>query len=340
MQRTATGDRVKLRGSEKAARFLMVLGEEDAATILKQLNDNEVQKIGSKMTTISEMSSDEVNMVLSDFVTECENDASMKMQADEYTRSVLIQALGEQAATQILDKIQMGGNTRGLDALRWMEPQLVAGIIQNEHPQIQAIVVSYLDPDHAAEVLVALPDAVMIEIMARIAAMESVDPKALGELNRSLEQQVEGVASKQSSAMGGVKSAADIINTMDGATEAALMEQLTEVDSEMAQKIQDMMFVFEDLLNIPDKDFQILLREVATDKLAVALKGSDEGISEKVFANMSTRAADIFRDDLENLGPVKVSDVEAGQKEILAIAKRLSDSGEIILAEEEGAMIG
>ena len=339
MANLAVNKKVKLRGSEKAARFLMVLGEEDAAAILKQLSSNEVQKIGARMTTINEIPSDEVNMVLSDFISSCENDASMMISAEEFTRSVLVQALGEPAASQILEKITLGGNTRGFDALRWMEPQLVAGIIQNEHPQIQAIIISYLDPEHASEVLSSLKEDQVADVLARIGAMDAVDPRALGELNRSLEMQVEGVSSKQSSNLGGIGNAASILNSIESEMETVLLEKLTEIDADLSAKIQDMMFVFDDLLKVPDRDFQILLREVTTDKLAMALKGADEAMEEKVYANMSKRAAEIFRDDMEGLGPMKISDVEVAQKEILATAKRLADSGEIVLSQDDGTMI-
>ena len=234
----------------------------------------------------------------------------------------------------------MGGNTKGLDSLRWMEPQLIAGIIQNEHPQIQAIVVSYLQSEQAKDVLHYLPENIVVELLIRMAEMESVDPKALQELNYSLEKQVEGVVTKQSSAMGGVKNVANIFNTMDRSTEEALMTKLGKANARVAERIQELMFVFEDLKKIPNKDFQLLLREVATDKLALALKGAEQALTDKVTKNMSTRAAEIFLDDMSNMGPVKVSDVEAAQKEILAITKRLADAGQIILSEDNAAMIG
>ena len=327
-------------GAEKAAQFLMVMGEERAAGVLKCLSNEEVQKIGLEMTRMNGMSTDEVNFVLTDFLNECEVNGSINIVADEYTKNVLIQALGADAAESILERIMMGGNTKGLDSLRWMEPQLIAGIIQNEHPQIQAIVVSYLQSEQAKDVLHYLPENIVVELLIRMAEMESVDPKALQELNYSLEKQVEGVVTKQSSAMGGVKNVANIFNTMDRSTEEALMTKLGKANARVAERIQELMFVFEDLKKIPNKDFQLLLREVATDKLALALKGAEQALTDKVTKNMSTRAAEIFLDDMSNMGPVKVSDVEAAQKEILAITKRLADAGQIILSEDNAAMIG
>ncbi len=318
----------------------MVMGQEGAAGVLKQLNSDEVQKIGLEMTRMGEMSTEEVNQVLESFLEECETDGAINIVADEYTKGVLIQALGEEAAAGVLERIMLGGNTRGLDSLKWMEPQLIAGIIQNEHPQIQAIVVSYLGAELSGEVLTYMPESSVVELIIRMAEMESVDPKALQELNFSLEKQVEGVVTKQSSAMGGVKNVANILNSLEKTFEDTLMEKISETSAVTAARIQDQMFVFEDLKMIPDKDFQRVLREVSTDKLILALKGADQALEEKVTSNMSNRAADIFREDMENLGPVKVSDVEAAQREILVITKDLADSGQIELNEETAAMIG
>lgn len=327
-------------GTEKAAQFLMVMGEERAAAVLRQLTSEEVQKIGVEMTRIDGMTTETVNDILESFLKECESNGTISVENSEFTKSVLVQALGEDAAESVLEKILLGGNTKGLDSLRWMEPQLIAGIILNEHPQIQAIVISYLSPEQAGEVLSFLPESTVIELVIRLAQMESVDPKALQELNYALEKQVEGVVSKQSSAVGGVKNVANIFNTLDRSSEDAWMKKIQEVDSDIATRIQELMFVFEDLKDVPNKDFQLLLREVPTDKLTLALKGADQVMMDKVTSNMSSRAAEIFIDDLESMGPVKVTDVETSQKEIIAVAKRLADSGKISLKEEDAAMIG
>lgn len=330
----------KRSGPEKAAQFLLVMGEEGAAGVLKHLTTEEIQKIGVEMTRLNEMTTDEVNNILAKFLEDVETDGSISVVADEYTRKVLEQALGIEAAAEILDKILMGGNTKGLDSLKWMEPQLVAGIIKNEHPQIQAIVISYIGQDLAGEVLMHMSDQQVVEILIRMAELDSVDPKALSELNQSLEKQVEGVVSKQSSSLGGVKPVADLLNSFDKSYEEGLMEKIRNTSEELAIRIQEEMFVFDDLKAIPDRDFQKLLRELSTDRLAMALKGADETITEKVIKNMSSRAADIFREDMEELGPVKIIDVEMAQKEVLAVAKKLADAGDIELKEDEGAMIG
>jgi flagellar motor switch protein FliG len=327
-------------GSAKAARFLMVMGESGAANILKHLTSHEVQKIGVEMARMKEMSTVEVNQILTSFLEDYEKGGSIRIMADDYTRAVLEKALGPVAAKEALEKIMLGGNTKGLDALKWMEPQLVAGIIQNEHPQIQAIVISYLGPELSGEVLTYMPEGAVVELMIRMAEIDTVDPTALQELNNSLERQVEGVVRKQGSSIGGLKNVADIFNSLDKAFEENLMEKIAEVNEDLANLIKDQMFVFDDLKAIPDRDFQQLLRELSGDKLALALKGADEAIIEKVMKNMSSRAAEIFKDDLEELGPVKIVDVEAAQKEVLSAARKLADEGKIELAQDEGAMIG
>lgn len=327
-------------GTEKAAQLLMVMGEQGAANVLKLLRNDEVQKIGAEMTYMGEMSTDEVNLVLTSFLEQCSTDDSISIEAGRYTKDVLIQALGPEAAERVLEKITLGGNTRGLDSLKWMEPQLIAGIIENEHPQIQAIVVSYLGAELSGEVLTYLPENSVVELCIRMAEMEPIDPAALEELNSSLEKQVEGVVSKQSSEMGGAKNVANIFNTLEKNFEESIISKITESNTETAMRIQEEMFVFDDLKKIPDKDFQLVLREVATDALVLALKGADKALEEKVLRNMSTRAAEIFAEDMESLGPVKVTEVETAQKEILLATKQLADSDKIVLSVDSGAMIG
>lgn len=327
-------------GSEKAARFLMVMGEAGAAGVLKHLTSDEVQKIGAEMARLKEMSTDDVNKILKGFLNDYEKDGSIRVLADEYTRAVLEQALGSEAANEALEKIMLGGSTKGLDSLKWMEPQMIAGIIQNEHPQIQAIVISYLGPELSSDVLSYMPETAVVELMIRMAEIDAVDPTALQELNNSLEKQVEGVVRKQSSSIGGIKNVADILNALDKPFEESVMEKITGISEDLATQIQEQMFVFDDLKAIPDRDFQALLREVQTDKLALALKGADDSIMEKVITNMSSRASEMFQEDMEEMGPVKLVDVEAAQKEILSAARKLADEGKIDLKEDAAAMIG
>jgi flagellar motor switch protein FliG len=257
---------------------------------------------------------------------------------DDYVRNVLYSALGEDKATSVIDRILLGGNSQGLESLKWMTPKSVAELIQNEHPQIIAIILSYLESDMSADVLTAFPEKVRADLLLRIATLESVQPAAMKKLNDTLEAQLKGSSGVQSSTIGGVKAAADILNFIDSAAEAAIMEKVKEVDEDLGQEIQDLMFVFENLNGVDDRSMQTILREVSTDTLLLAMKAADDGLKEKIYANMSKRAAEMLRDDLEAKGPVKLSEVEAAQKEILSIARRLADEGQISLggsADEE-----
>jgi flagellar motor switch protein FliG len=251
--------------------------------------------------------------------------------SDEYIRNMLNTALGEEKASSVIDRILLGKNSKGLDSLKWMDPRAVAGVVQNEHPQIIAIVLSYLDSDHAAEILMHLPERARSDVLMRIATLDGVPPAALMELNQILEKQFAGNKGAKSSGVGGVKTAAGILNFMEGAAEAAITEAITEHDADLAAEIQSQMFVFDNLMEIDGRGMQAILRDVQSEQLILALKGADDAIQEKIFSNMSSRAADMMREDLEAKGPVRVKDVEEAQKEILAVAKRLADAGEISL---------
>jgi flagellar motor switch protein FliG len=250
-----------------------------------------------------------------------------------------VTALGEDKANGLIDRILLGGNTTGLDTLKWMEARSVADIIRNEHPQIQAIVIAYLDADQAAEILTFFPEKVRLDIMMRVASLDTVQPSALQELNDILEKQFSGNAASQTKAMGGYKVAAEIMNNLDGSIEADLMDSIKEVDEDMGNQIQDLMFVFENLKDVEDRGIQALLREVSSEVLIVALKGADDELKEKIFKNMSKRAAELLRDDLETKPPMRLADVEAAQKEILTTARRMADSGEIMLGGGGEAMV-
>ncbi len=323
--------KVKLSRVEQAAILLMTLGESDAAEILKHMGPKEVQRIGTSMSQLSNVQQFEVEAVLSNFLDEVRTLTGLGMGSDSYIRNMLVTALGEDKANGLIDRILLGGNTTGLDTLKWMEARSVADIIRNEHPQIQAIVMAYLDPDQSAEILTHFAEKMRLDIMMRVAALDTVQPSALQELNDILEKQFSGNASSQTKNMGGFKVAAEIMNNLDSSVEADLMDSIKEVDEDMGNQIQDLMFVFDNLREVDDRGIQALLREVSSEVLILALKGADEGLQEKIFTNMSKRAAELLRDDLEAKGPVKVSEVEGAQKEILTIARRMADSGEIML---------
>ncbi|GAB2190746.1 flagellar motor switch protein FliG [Sessilibacter sp. MAH2] len=324
----AESNRTKL---EQAAVLLMSLGEADAAEILKHLGPKEVQKLGTAMSQLSNVQQAEVEAVLSNFLTEVRTLTGLGMGADGYIRNMLVTALGEDKANGLIDRILLGGNTTGLDTLKWMEARSVADIIRNEHPQIQAIVIAYLDADQSAEILSYFKENVRMDIMMRVAALDTVQPSALQELNNILEKQFSGSAGSQTKTMGGVKVAAEIVNNLDSSMANELLESITEVDEDLGTQIQDLMFVFDNLVDVDDKGIQSLLREVSSDILIIALKGADDVLKEKIFNNMSKRAAELLRDDLDAKGPVKLSEVENAQKEILIIARRMADAGEINL---------
>ena len=327
----AEGPKTSLTRIEQASILLMTLGEGDAAEILKHMGPKEVQRIGTTMSQLSNVQQQEVEAVLSNFLDEVRTLTGLGMGADSYIRNMLVTALGEDKANGLIDRILLGGNTTGLDTLKWMEARSVADIIRNEHPQIQAIVLAYLDSDQSAEIISYFPDKVRLDIMMRVAALDTVQPSALQELNDILEKQFSGNASSQTKDMGGYKVAAEIMNNLDSSVEADLMDSIKEVDEDMGNQIQDLMFVFDNLREVDDRGIQALLREVSSEVLIVALKGADELLQEKIFKNMSKRAAELLRDDLEAKGPVRVSEVESAQKEILTIARRMADSGEIML---------
>ena len=329
----------RLSGSERAAVLLMSLGEHDAAEVLKHMNPKEVQKVGLAMSALTNISKDEVDEVVNDFLDSVGHQTGIGLGSDDYIRKVLVSALGEDKASGMIDRIMMGREAKGLETLKWMDPRAVAEVIRNEHPQIIATILSYLEADHAAEVLQHLPERTRPDILMRIASLERIQPTALSELDQILERQFSGNAAAQTSSVGGVKKAADILNFVEGTIEAEIMSTVKEADADLGQQIQDLMFVFDNLGDVDDRGIQMILREVPSDSLILALKGADEMVKEKIFKNMSKRASEMLRDDLEAKGPVRISEVEQAQKEILAIARRMADAGEISLGGKGEAYV-
>lgn len=324
-----------LSGAERAAVFLMSLGENEAAEVMKHLGPREVQQLGVAMSGLRNVNRNEVNAVLNDFVQTVEQQTSLGIGNTDYVRTVLVKALGEDKAGGIIDRILMGGNSRGLEQLKWLDPKTIAEMIRLEHPQIVAIVMAYLDPDQAAQVLGELPERLRHDILLRIATLEGIQPAALQELDEIMERQFSGKQRIKSSSIGGPQAAANILNFMESASEAALLEQIQEVDNALGERIQELMFVFDDLADVADRGIQVLLREITTATLVLALKGADQRVKDKFFGNMSKRAGEMLADDLESKGPVRLSEVEAAQKEILTVARRLADAGQITLSGGE-----
>lgn len=325
-------EKIELNGVDKAAIFLMTLGEATAAEVIKLLGPREVQKIGVAMSALENVSRDMVRTSVDDFLSDVQRQTSLGIGNEEYVRKLLSDALGEEKAKGMLDRILMGGSTRGLDSLKWMDARSVLEVIRYEHPQVIALVLSSLESDHAAQVLQLLPDNMRADLMMRVATMDGVQPAAMKELNDMLEAQLRGGTQGKSSGLGGLKSAAEILNFVDRSVETRITETMAEHDPELAGKIQDLMFTFENIGDIDDRGVQTLLREVSGDTLVLALKGADDTVKAKIFKNMSQRAGDMLREDLETRGPVKLSDVEAAQKEIITTARRLADEGQILLA--------
>ncbi len=320
-----------MNGLDKAAIFLLAIGEKSASNILKHMGPKEVQKIGTRIAQIGSVTSDQITEVLETFSESIGSQTSLGLGGDAFIRNALINAVGEEKAKGLMDRISDKGSTEGLETLKWMESKAIFETIRNEHPQIVCILLSYLDSDQSAEVLSMFPDRDRVDLVLRMATLDSVQPSALEELNNIMESHFSGSAGVQRSSIGGVKTAAEILNFVDSAVEGDIIDSIKDVDPDLAQQIEDLMFVFENLIELDDRSMQVLLRESSSDVLVLALKGADEALKEKIFGNMSKRAGEMLRDDLEVSGPVKLSDVEGAQKEILATARRLSDSGELIL---------
>jgi flagellar motor switch protein FliG len=324
-------------GVDRAAILLLALGEQDAAQVLKHLGAKDVQRVGAAMAQLSAVSRDEVSTVLSTFSTTIDQQTSFGVGTDEYIRKVLNEALGADKAGGVIDRILRGRSSRGLEALKWMESKSVSEMLRNEHPQIISIVLSYMDADQAAEVLTQLPEGMRADILMRVATLDGVHPSALNELDEVLEKQFSGNGpGKSTGGFGGPKAAAEILNLVGTAQEGTIIAQIAKVDEALSQKLQDLMFVFEDLTEVDDRGMQELLREVPGDKLIIALKAADQALKDKVFKNMSERAAQMMKDDLETKGPVRLSEVEAAQKEILMTAKRMADEGRLALGGKGG----
>ncbi len=324
------------KGVEKAAIFLMAVGEAAASEILKLMTPKEVQKVGMAMATLNNITTSQVQSVVGDFVQMVDGQTSLGVGNEDYIRSVLRSALGDDKAGNLIDRIITGTTSKGLEALKWMDPRAVAEVIRLEHPQIISIVLAYLDSDHAAQVLSLLPDRLRSDVLMRIASLDGVHPTALRELDEILERQFSGNNSVKSSSVGGTKAAANILNFLETSKGGQIMDTIKEMDADLAQSIEDLMFVFDNLKELDDRGIQALLREVSSDSLMLALKGSDEIMKEKIFKNMSKRAAEMLKEDLEAKGPVRLSEVETAQKEILSIARRMAEAGEINLGGQGG----
>ena len=319
------------QGIQDAAIFLMSIGEEEAAEVFKHLSPKEVQKLGETIAGMRTVSRDRVDQVMGKFTDEAASQSLLVSDTNNYVKSVLKRALGDDKASLLIDRIMQGSDVSGIESLKWMDALSIAELLRNEHPQIMAAILVHLDSDLIAGVLKQLTERMRNEVMLRIATLEGIQPTALNDLNEVLYKVLAGGDKVRKTSLGGVQTAADILNLMGTAIEGTVIESIREQDSDLAQKITDKMFTFEDLIKLDNKSVQMVLKEVSGDMLVIALKGASTELKELILGNMSSRAAEGLRDDLESRGPVRLSEVEGQQKEILKVVRRLSDEGTIVV---------
>ncbi len=330
---------MSLTGTDKSAILLMTLGEDRAAEVFKHLSSREVQLLSGTMAGMSQVSHKQLGEILTEFEDDAEQYAALSVNASDYLRSVLVKALGEERAASLLEDIlESRETTTGMETLNFMEPQSTADLIRDEHPQIIATILVHLKRGQAADILALFDERLRNDVMLRIATFGGVQPAALAELTEVLNNLLDGQNLKRSK-MGGVRTAAEIINLMKTQQEEAVIDAMREYDGELAQKIIDEMFLFENLVEVDDRSIQRLLQEVEGESLLIALKGAEQPLREKFLKNMSQRAADILRDDLANRGPVRMSQVENEQKAILLVVRRLAESGEMIIGGGEDTYV-
>lgn len=318
-------------GLQDAAVLLMSLGEEEAAEVFKHLSPKEVQKLGEAIAKTKSITRERVDDVVTKFTNIAAAQSLLVSDSGDYVRSVLKRALGDDKAALLIDRILQGGDVSGIESLKWMDPMSVAELLRNEHPQIVAAILVHLDYDQSADILKHLTERQRNEVMLRIATMEGIQPNALKDLNEVLFKVLAGGDKIRKASLGGIKTAAEMINLMGTVIEGTVLESIRGHDPELAQKIMDKMFVFDDVMKLDDKAIQMLLKEVASESLIVALKGAQPELKEKFLSNMSSRAAETLREDLESRGPMRLSEVEGQQKEILKIVRRLADEGQIVI---------
>jgi flagellar motor switch protein FliG len=319
-------------GLEDAAILLMSLGEEEAAEVFKHLAPKEVQRLGETIAKMKAVSRDRIVKVIDSFESMAANESMLVADSNEYVKAVLRKALGEDKANLLIDRILQGSDVTGIESLKWMDPSSVAELLRNEHPQIVAAILVHLEFDQCADVLKLFTERQRNEVMVRIATLDGIQPAALRDLNEVMNKVLSGGDRGKKASLGGAKAAAEILNMLGSAVETSVLDFVREADNDLAQKIMDSMFTFDDVEKIDDKGIQALMKEVQSQSLVIALKGATPGLREKIFRNMSSRAAESLKEDLDSRGPVRLSEVEAEQKEMLKIVRRLVDEGQIVLA--------
>ena len=320
-----------ISGAQRAAVLMLLLGEQQASEIIKFLNPTEVQALGGAMVAVSDVSQEAVNEILDDFVSTIKKQSSLGLGTTDYVEKVFKRALGDDKAASVLGRILPGQSTKGLEILQWMDARAIADMIKTEHPQVTAIILSVLDHQVAADVLNFLPDESRAEIIQRVASLETVQPSAMQELESIMKLQFSTNTSSKSSSFGGIKAAAQIMNSTKTALENSIMKGLEEIDADLMMRIQDNMFTFENLGAVDNKGIQVLMRAVDNNQLMIAMKGASEEVKARFFDNMSERARGMFKDEMDAKGLMRLSDVEEAQKQIMRSARKLSDSGELVL---------
>ncbi len=322
----------KLSGVEKVAAFLSIIGEEAATDVFKHLDPLELARVVPMMARIK-LSKELVDTLMEEFV---EKTGTALLAVDEdYIKKILVKAFGEDHAKKLMDKIESGASA--FDILRWLDSGAIANMLSREHPQTIAIIIAYLEPTQAAEVLSKLPEHIKVDVSLRIASLDQISPTILGELEDVLQSQLQSYTRGRK--IGGIKTVAEILNQLDRATEDLIIKNIEEKDQILADEIRKLMFTFDDLIHIDDRGIQMILKEITTDDLALALKMASDELKGKIFKNMSQRAVQILKEEMESKGAVRVSDVEKAQMNIVRVARRLEEEGKIVVGGKGGEEI-
>src|SRR3989338_7571244 len=326
----------KYSGYEKAAILLLSLGEDVASEVMKNFEAKEIRVIGNYLSKTNKIDGESVKSVVKEFCEIAKFTEVFMFGGEEFLRAVLTKAMGQEKAAKVIENLAIGIEEKGLEALRWIDPRGIANLIRGEHPQTIALILAHLDPDHAGQVVTLLPDAIRGDVMLRMATIESVAPGVIKEIEEVLNKQLQMGGSVVNKRVGGPDVVASILNYMDRASESAILGNIEQNFPEMAEKIRQMMFVFEDLINVDDRGIQEILKEVSKDDLVLAIKGAGDDMKAKIFKNMSERASQSIKEDMESKGPVRVSEIEKSQQAILKIAKRLEEEGKIVIGGKGG----
>src|SRR5215467_1545933 len=329
--RTGLTEEQGLTGAEKVSILLLALGEEVAPLVLKKMSESEIQRISSYMSHMREVDTADVEQVLNEFFSLTGSVEGMVAGGTDYVKKLLGKALDPEKAEWILSNLSMPTLETGLEALRWLDPKTIARFLRSEHPQTVAVIVAHLDPTQASSVLNSLPPTVQADVLMRIAKLEHVPSGVIQELDKVLQRELRATGALETDPVGGIKAVAEILNNVDQASEREIMSYIEETNAPLAEEIRQLMFVFEDLGSVDDRGMQTILREVATDDLKMALKTASEELKGKILRNLSQRAAEMLREELELMGPVRVSEVEKAQQKITQAAKRLENEGKLML---------